>query len=711
MEVVDHEKDRVIDRELSWLSFNERVLQEAEDGTVPLFERLKFLAIFSSNLDEFFRVRVAALRTLVLLKKKKVRKLPIKPAKLVDRIHRVVHLQQERFGAVFRNEILPALEQLGIRLIRENELIGGQNDHLRAFFDEHVRPVVEPAILGTGPSPFLKDHTVYLVAELWQGRGVLVGTELPTLAVVEVPSPPLPRFVSLPEEEGGRCVMFLDDVIRYCLPSLFPDHEVGNAYAVKVSRDAGLHLDEEFSGSLREAIAKSLKKRDSGMPIRFLYDQSAPHAMVRALKEFLGLAEEDLFPGGRYHNLHDLWSFPVEGGPEHSYPVMEPLAHPSLDGVASLFEAAGAKDRLLHFPYQSYEYVVDFLRQASEDPAVEEIWISLYRVADGSAIVNALIEAARGGKSVSAFVEVQARFDERANLECAERMEEAGIRTLYGSFGIKVHAKLALVRRREAGGHRLYAYLATGNFNEKTAGIYCDHALMTADPRLTEEVHRIFQILAAEADPSVAFEHLLVAPFHLREGLERLIDAEIEAAEAGRPSGIVAKMNSLEDESIIRHLYRASRAGVPIRLIVRGICCLVPGVNGMSGTISARSVVDRFLEHSRILLFHHGGEDRIYLASADWMGRNLDRRIEVAFPIYDDDVRQELMHVVHVQLADGQKARIIEGSLENRYARNSDDPPVRCQIDTYRYLKGLLQGGGGESSTLDYTSIPIASNC
>ncbi len=444
------------------------------------------------------------------------------------------------------------------------------------------------------------------------------------------------------------------------------------------------------------------------MPVRFLYDQNAPHAMVRALKDFLRLAEEDLFPGGRYHNLHDLWSFPVEGDAEHSYPALEPLRHPTLDGAGSMFEIVAEKDRLLHFPYQSYDYLVDFLRQASEDDFVEEIWISLYRVADDSKVVNALIEAARRGKTVSAFVEVQARFDERANLEWAERMEAAGIRTLHGSPAIKVHAKLALVRRKEDGCDRLYAALATGNFNEKTARIYCDHALLTADLRLTEEVHRVFGILTGEVDRSANFDHLLVAPFHLRDGLERLIEDEIQAAQAGRPAGIVAKMNSLEDSRMIAALYRASRAGVPIRLVLRGICCLIPEVEGMSDTIVAHSIVDRFLEHSRIFLFHHGGEERLYLASADWMERNLDRRVEVAFPIYDQEVHGEIVRVLQYQLQDDQKARVIEGSRENQYVKKGDGPPAQCQIDTYRYLEELLEGGAEEISTVEYTSTPVA---
>ena len=530
---------------------------------------------------------------------------------------------------------------------------------------------------------------VYLVVELQPDTDIAVGSSGPRLGLVEVPSPPLPRFFSIPAGGERRYVVFLDDVIRHNLPRVFPGQVVAGAYAVKVSRDADLYLDDEFDQGLKQAIRKSLKKRDTGIPIRFLYDMRSPHVMVNRLKASLELQEEDLILGGRYHNLHDLFGFPAGEAPEHEDLPLPPLAHPVLDSASKLFEAVADKDRLLHFPYQSYDYAVRFLEEAAADPDVDAIWISLYRVARDSAVVEALIEAARNGKDVSAFVEVQARFDEELNLEWAERMEQAGVCTLYGRHGIKVHAKLALVRRREGDASRHYALLATGNFNEKTARTYSDHGLMNADERLTTEVRRVFRILGGE-DVAPDFEHLLVAPFHLRDRFDALVDAEIEAARAGRPSGITAKMNSLQDRGMIDKLYEASASRVPIQLVIRGICCLRPGVDDLSETIQGRSIVDRFLEHSRMYLFHAAAADVLYLSSADWMTRNLNRRVEVAFPIYDPDVRAQLRHVLSLQLADNTKARTIDADQSNRSVTADGAPPVRSQIDTYRYLEELL---------------------
>ncbi len=681
---------RYVNRELSWLSFNERVLQEAESPAVPLFERLKFLAIFSSNLDEFFRVRVASLRSLLSLKKKKGKKRRLDPTGLLREIPDVALAQQERFGRVFREQILPGLSEAGIDLVDELGVPEEYRSTLEDYFIEHVEPLLEPTYLeDVGEPMFLKDQTVYLVVELQPVQDIAVGSAGPRLGLVEVPSPPLPRFIAIPAPGDRRYVVFLDDVIRHNLPCVFPGQVATGAYAVKVSRDADLYLDDEFDQGLKQAIKKSLKKRDTGIPIRFLYDMRSPHVMVNRLKACLGLQEEDLILGGRYHNLHDLFGLPVGEAPEHQDPPLQPLAHPALEGAPNLFDVVSEKDRLLHFPYQSYGYVVRLLEEAAADPAVDAIWISLYRVAQDSAVVRALIEAARNGKEVSAFVEVQARFDEELNLEWAEQMERAGVQTLYGRQGIKVHAKLALIRRREGDVSRLYAFLATGNFNEKTARIYADHGLLTADERLTEEVHRVFRILDAE-EVEPAFEHLLVAPSDLRDGFNSLIDAEIEAARAGRASGITAKMNSLQDRGIIDRLYEASAAGVPIQLVIRGICCLRPGVGELSETIEGRSILDRFLEHSRMYLFHAGGAEALYLASADWMTRNLNRRVEVAFPIYDPDLRAELRHVLALQLADNTKARILDGDQSNRFVTADDSPSVRSQIDTYRYLEELL---------------------
>ena len=688
--------ERYVNRELSWLSFNERVLQEAESSSVPLLERIKFLAIFSSNLDEFFRVRVASLRSLLRLRRKKRKKKGLDPTKLLREIHAVALAQQERFGRVFRDDILPGLQDVGVHLIGEGEADAEDRAVMEGYFVEHVAEHLEPVILGQEDTPpFLRDHTSYLVAELQLGPGLGMGTAGPELGIVEVPSPPLPRFLSIPGTGEGPNIVFLDDVIRLNLHRVFPERQVAGAYAIKVSRDADLYLDDEFDSGLRQAIKKSLGKRATGAPIRFLYDMRSPQAMVTRLSSFFGLGGRDLIEGGRYHNLNDLAGLPVGNLPELEDDPLEPLPHPTLEAGASSLDLVRDKDRLLHFPYQSYGYVVRLLQEAAADPDVDAIWISLYRVASDSQVLKALIEAAENGKEVMAFVEVQARFDEQLNLEWAERMERAGIRVIHGTQGIKVHAKLCLLRRREGDTSRLYAVLATGNFNEKTARVYADHALMTADPRLTEEVGRVFRLLFGEEvdgeeKTQPDFEHLLVAPHHLRDGFNDLIDAETEAARQGRPSGITAKMNSLQDRAIIDKLYEASAAGVPVRLIIRGICCLRPGVEGLSDSIEATSIVDRFLEHSRIFVFHADGALKLYLSSADWMTRNLNRRVEVVFPIYDPEVRTELLQVLDLQCGDNTKARIIDEHQRNRFAQEMDAATVRSQFDTYRFLRELL---------------------
>ena len=683
-------EERYVNRELSWLSFNERVLQEAESSSVPLLERIKFLAIFSSNLDEFFRVRVASLKSLLAIRRKKRKKKGLDPTALLREIQTVALAQQERFGQVFREEILPGLQDAGIHLISEQ----GVNEEHRAIMEdyylEHVAEHLEPVILGQEDSPpFLKDHTSYLVSELQPGLDIRMETAGPELGIVEVPSPPLPRFWPTDGPGERRNIVFLDDVIRLNLHRVFPERVVAGAYAIKVSRDADLYLDDEFDTELRLAIKKSLKKRATGDTIRFLYDMRSPHAMITRLSTYFGLREGDLIEGGRYHNLNDLARLPVGDLPELEDAPLEPLPHPTLKESGSSLDLIRAKDRLLHFPYQSYGYVIRLLQEAASDPDVDAIWISLYRVASESEILKALIVAAEKGKDVMAFVEVQARFDEELNLEWAERMEQAGIRVIHGTRGIKVHAKLCLIRRREEDESRLYALLSTGNFNENTARVYADHGLMTADPRLTAEVNRVFLRLCGE-DVESDFEHLLVAPDHLRDRFYALIDAETEAARQGRPSGITAKMNGLQDRGIIDKLYEASAAGVPVRLLIRGICCLRPGVEGLSDLIEVTSIVDRFLEHSRIFMFHADGAEKLYLASADWMTRNLNRRVEVAFPIYDLDIRSELRHVLDLQCADNTKARTVDADQQNEFVPGVRGAAVRSQFDTYRYLSELL---------------------
>lgn len=653
------------DRELSWLAFNGRVLQEAADPEVPLYERLAFLSIFSSNLDEFFRVRVASLRSLLRLKKKKVKRLSLDPRRLLREIHRVVHRQQDTFGFLFR-ELAAELESVGLRLRNETQLTAPERDALRRHMLAEVLPTLEPVPLAGGrEGPFLADRSVHLVVESWsRGADVLPP---PEYALVTIPSPPFPRFWTLPPDaDGVRTVVFLDDALRVALPDLFPDRDIGGAWAVKLSRDAELHLEDEFEGDVVSAIRKSLAKRETGVPARFLYDMRMPFSVVRLLHDTLGLEDDDMVVGGRYHNLHDLRDFPrveVEG---HTYPPAPPLPHPELEGAPSVLQAVERRDRLLHFPYQSYDHVVRFLEEAAEDPTVEEIWLTVYRVSRRSRVLAALLEARRRGKAVHVFVEVKARFDEASNVEWADRLRAAGVTTSFSDAELKVHAKIALVVRRDPRGrlHRL-AYLGTGNFNEDTARFYTDFALLTADDRLTHEVERVFHLLSGrEVEP--LFDHLLVAPYTLRDGLVRRIRREAERARSGLPSGITFKLNALEDEEMIRELHTAAHAGVPIRGLVRGICRMV---RPDEGRVDLRSVVDRWLEHGRAYVFHGtDGPPEVFLASADWMHRNLSRRVEVAFPVLDAHLRDQVLDVLELQLADDRKGRILDGSGQNVYA-------------------------------------------
>lgn len=680
-----------LDRELSWLHFNGRVLQEAEDPTVPVFERLFFCGVFSANLDEYFRVRVASLRTLLRLGKGDVDKLGISPHRLLHEIHRLVLAQQERYGGILGG-IFDELHRAGVHRVDEQSVAPHHRAFLKQTFEENVLPLVEPRNLDDdGGPPFLKNRGVYLVVELWEADARTFDSWVPSYALIEVPSS-IPRFVTLPSDGERQEVMFLDDLIRYNLPTVFPDHEVGRSYAVKLTRDAELHVDDEFEGDLVEAIRKSLGKRATGVPSRFLYDMRAPYVVVHRLQHRLGLHEEDLVLGARYHNLNDYMGFPRFGRDDLSYPAWPPLPHPELDGAPSVLAVVRQRDQVVHFPYQSFDHVVRFLDEAASDPDVEEVWLTVYRVAGDSAVLTALLDAAAAGKKVTVFMEVQARFDEESNLSWAERLEAAGVRTLYSMRGLKVHAKIAMVVRREGGERRRYTFVGTGNFNEKTSRVYADHGVLTCDERITKDVEQVFHFLAGEVEEPVT-EHLLVAPFTLREGFNGLIAHEASRAAAGEPSGMTLKMNSLEDRRIIEGLYDASVAGVPIDVIVRGICCLVPGVEGQSETIRVRSILDRYLEHARIYLFHHDGEERMYLASADWMTRNLSRRVEVAMPVYDPDVLRQIQALIDIQLADNTKARVIDGTgADPHVAPEPGAEPVRSQEAFRAYLEGRADG-------------------
>ncbi|MGE3799657.1 MAG: polyphosphate kinase 1 [Candidatus Kapaibacterium sp.] len=687
------------DRELSWLSFNYRVLQEAKDQRVPLFERIKFLAIYSSNLDEFFRVRVASLRSLLRLRKRSRQSLTIDLGELIGQIRSTVFKYQEEIGSTYREEILPDLERVGIRILNESEVNAEQLKYLNEWFEEHLLSNLHATFLQQEfAGPFLHNRKLYLIVALqprlarkfWSEQSEEEKASVPkseiSLAILEVPSATLGRFHKLPSPNGEHHVMFLDDILRLFISRIFPGFNPVDAWSVKLTRDAELYIDDEFAGDLLKKIRKGLRKREQGVPSRFLFDKRMPADVLKALRKGLELRKEDLVPGARYHNFSDFFTFPFPDQPEHFYPPMPPLINEELQREELLFDAISKKDYLFHFPYESYDPVIRFIREAAADPQVRAIAITLYRVASDSEVTKSLIQAAQNGKEVMAFVEVKARFDEESNLYWAGEMEKGGVRVLYSFPGLKVHSKICVVTRQEGDGLKRYAYLATGNFNERTSRIYCDQGLLTADERLTEETDRVFRFLSGEIhEPE--FHHLLVAPFTLRKRLIGLIDREIEHAVSGRGGAITLKVNSLEDSEMIDKLYQASQAGVKIRLIVRGICCLRPGLPGLSQNIEAISIVDRFLEHARIYLFHNNGEEELYTSSADWMKRNLSRRVEVAFPIYNPEHKQMLRQVLEIQWQDNQHARWLDEGRENEY-RTGGATEVRSQIALYEMLGG-----------------------
>ncbi len=637
-------------RDISWLSFNYRVLQEAKDPKVPLYERIKFLAIYSSNMDEFFRVRVAGIRSLLNISKGAQKELDYNPAELIRKISKEVNKQQKEYGQIFRNKIIPELKENNVCLINECETTNKQKEFTSKYFNERVVHQIQPILLVKNKIvPFLRNRRLYLAVILKPKTADKSKSELKKTrnryAIIEIPSNHLPRFIELPSEDKNTYIMFLDDIIRYNLKSIFFGYDIVNAYSIKLTRDAELYIDDEFSGNLVDKIQRSLLKRNIGAPSRFLYDESIPKYFLKLLKETFHIDKDDLIAGGKYHNFNDFFSFPSSDGNDLFNVPLPTLRHSQLDKSRYLFDAIANRDHIVHFPYQTYDYVLQFLDQAADDPSVTSIYITQYRVAKGSEVISALVKAVRRGKKVMVFVELKARFDEESNIHWAEEMKSQGINVLYSFPGLKVHSKLALVKRTEGKQDKYYCYMATGNFNEKTAQLYSDTGLFTSDPRLTKEVKMVFNYLR-DTKVKPKFRHLLVAQFNMRKTFVNLIDNEIEFAKNGKKARIILKMNSLEDKKMILKLYEASNAGVKIDLIIRGICCLLPGVNGLSKNINVISIVDRYLEHSRIFIFHNNGDTKIFAGSADWMKRNLSRRIEVIFPIYNKDVKKEIYDII-----------------------------------------------------------------
>lgn len=678
----------VFHRDISWLSFNYRVLQEAKDPAVPLLERLKFLAIYSSNLDEFFRVRVANLRNLKKVGRKTKARLGYDPGELLQEVRSVVNRQQEEFSDIFSQQIVPELARHHIYLLRRLDLNQEQKVFAEDYFHQHLLPYMMPVLLVKRKiRPFLANTHLYMAVHLRAKRKPLAESEY---ALVKIPSDQLPRFVKLPSPAGRHDLIFLDDIVRNSIEWLFPGYDICDTYSIKLTRDAELYIDDEFEGDLVQKIKSSLIKRQIGPPSRFVYDREMPEHLLSYLQDVFELRKNDMLPEGRYHNNFDFFKFPDFGLHHLKYKLLPPLNHPLLHQAEDPFALISGKDCLIHVPYQNYEAVTHFFEAAANDPQVTHIKVIQYRVARHSRILQSVMQAVQKGKQVSAFVEIKARFDEASNLEWGEKMEKAGVRVYYSFPGVKVHAKLALIRRLENGKPRLYAYLSTGNFHEETAKVYADFGLFTADERLTTEIASVFSFLENKQPPRGFFEHLLVGKFNLRPALYRLIEYEMEEAKAGREASMVLKLNSIEDKEMIAKLYEASQQGVKISMIVRGICALVPGIKGMSDNIEVISIVDRFLEHARVFIFHNGGDERIFLSSADWMERNLSFRIETTFPVYDPDLKAEVREMIDLQLNDNVKARYINEKNNNEYRRTGSELPVRAQLETYFYYKRKL---------------------
>jgi polyphosphate kinase len=673
-------------RELSWLSFNHRVLQEAENRQVPLYERIKFMAIFSSNLDEFYRVRVASLRYLLELKRKNLENLNFDPVQLLKEIHKKVHKQQEELGEIFRNQILQDLESENIFLLDETGLNNDQIQFAENYFQNEVMPYMQAGMLARSRiNYFLKNKSIYFVVRLVSKiADANKKSHKFKHAIFELPTQFVPRFVVLPEQKNKKFIIALDDIIRLNLVSIFPGYRIESSYTIKLTRDAEMYIDDEFTGNLLAKIKQGILKRKTGVPSRFLYDNTMPNDMINFLKSTFALQNEDLVAGGKYHNFNDFFSFPVLGSAKLRYKSLPPIKVNSFETNKNIYDLIEKQDALLYYPYHSYDYIVKLLEKSANDNKVKSIWITLYRVASDSKIIRALIQAAKNGKSVFVFVEIKARFDEESNIQWATELEKAGIKVRYSFPGLKVHSKICLIERES----KNLAYLSSGNFNEKTAKVYTDFGYFTSKKNITTELKRLFLYLAGKKS-STKFKTLLVAPFNMRSTFEELINVEIENAKMHKEACIILKLNSLQDTKMIKQLYAASNAGVKIKIIVRGICCLKPGIKKMSQNIEAISIVDRFLEHSRVYIFHNDGKKKYFISSADWMKRNLSRRIEVGFPIEDKKLIEIIEHITQLQWQDNKKARIMDEKQINQFRKSNGDKIIQSQNEIYKYLRSI----------------------
>jgi polyphosphate kinase len=681
-------KQAFIQRDISWLSFNARVLQEANDPTVPLKERIRFLGIFSNNSDEFFRVRVGTLKRMVEYAEKRKRlnmHMESDPQHILDQIQTTVLSQQNEFNRIW-DGITKELKKEKIFLVDETHLTKPQQAFVKKFFDEQVRSNVIPLMIeGLAQMPYIRDKSIYL--------GVVMRKKddayQQKYSLIEVPAKAVGRFVILPSKADEKHIILLEDVIRFNLPNIFSyfDYDHFEAHVFKVTKDAEIDLDQDLSTTFVEKIEKGLKNRRKGKPVRFVYDKEMNAGLLEYLIRRLNLSRKsNIIPGGRIHNYRHFMDFPDVFTNQSERRT--PFTHPDLQNTMRVTDVILKKDVMLHFPYQSYNSVIDLLREAAMDPHVTSIKITAYRLADNSKVINALVNAARNGKQVVVMLELKARFDEEANLEWKNVLEDEGVKVLLGVPKQKIHAKLCIIKKRLGTRTIQYGFVSTGNLNEKTARVYGDHCLLTANRNVMADINRIFNYLE---NWQTGINHLklcktlLVCPTNMRKQIEALINIEIKNAKAKKQAEITVKVNSLSDATLINKLYEAATAGVKINLIIRSIFCAVMENKKFKHPVKAISIVDEYLEHARVLIFHNGGKEKVYISSADWMVRNLDHRVEAALPILDATIKQEIKDIINIQLKDNVKARTLNNELSNNYVSFAGKK-VRSQIETYHYL-------------------------
>ncbi|MEX0312693.1 MAG: polyphosphate kinase 1 [Allomuricauda sp.] len=688
-------KNEYVNREISWLHFNARVLQESADKRVPLIDRLRFLGIFSNNLDEFFKVRYATVKRIVDAGKKGKSVLGGEKAKdLLEEITKIVIDQQARSLEIL-NSIEEELKEENIFIINEDEVTESQAEFIRDYFFKKVNQELMTIILNDLTEfPLLKDTAAYLAVKMVMKHDETLGTNGKNrYALIEIPKG-IDRFIVLPKEGDKNYIIILDDLIRFCLDSIFTmfEFESISAHMIKITRDAELDIDNDLTKSFIEKISSSVEHRKISDPVRFVYDKQIDKDTLQFLKEKMNIIDTDsVIPGGRYHNRRDYMGFPSLGRQDLMYKKIEPLPVKGLSMTGSLLEMISQKDYMIYTPYHTFSYVTKFLREAALDPKVRSIKLTVYRLASDSQVASALINAAKNGKQVTVQIELQARFDEQANIKYANQLQAEGIKLIFGVPGLKVHSKICLVEREEMEGIKRYGFISTGNFNESTAKIYTDYTLFTAHEGILKDMSRVFEFFETNYKIN-KYKHLIVSPHYTKSTFIKLIDNEIENAQMGKEAYIKIKMNSFTSYKMVDKLYEASRAGVKIQLIIRGVCCLIPGVEGMSENIEAISVVDKFLEHPRLFIFGNDGDPKVYISSADWMTRNLDFRVEVGCPIYDIDIKQELLDTFDISWKDNFKARVFSDLQDNAYKpKEADEPELRSQFALYDYYQNKLE--------------------